>query len=145
MVEKTKSPAKAAVAAVKVTPPASKAKIPAAAKAKAKPVKMVLRAAPKAANITPDVPAVATVTVVAETKPEKHKKPKMIRDSFSMTEGEYSYIATIKARCLKSGVSAKKSEVLRAALKCLISLSDVELTKAITDLDFIKTGRPQKV
>ncbi|OIQ80289.1 hypothetical protein GALL_379660 [mine drainage metagenome] len=79
-----------------------------------------------------------------EVREEKHKKKKMVRDSFTMPESDHAQIAVLKERCLKSGVSAKKSEVLRAALKCLASLSDLELTKSITDLDFIKTGRPAK-
>lgn len=67
-----------------------------------------------------------------------------MRDSFTMPEIDYAHISALKERCLKAGVSAKKSEVLRAALKCLSNLSDKALTKAITDLEAIKTGRPAK-
>ena len=88
--------------------------------------------------------AVPVAAVTTDVKLEKHKKEKMVRDSFTMPGNDYAQLAMIKERCLKSSVNAKKSEVLRAALKCLASLSDIELTKAITDLDFIKTGRPSK-
>ena len=85
------------------------------------------------AALIPDMPALElkTITVdpVAEIssatdlnkgiKQEKHKKPKLVRDSFSMPEADYAQIGALKERCLKAGVSAKKSEVLRAALKCL--------------------------
>ena len=92
----------------------------------------------KAAKTMPAIEA------AKEVKTDKPKKEKMIRDSFTMPANDYVQLALIKERCLQSSVNAKKSEVLRAALKCLASLSDVELTKAITDLDFIKTGRPSK-
>ena len=78
------------------------------------------------------------------SKREKHKKQKMVRDSFTMPESDYAHIAALKDRCLKAGVSAKKSEVLRAALNCLSNLSDQALTKAIADLETIKIGRPAK-
>ena len=68
----------------------------------------------------------------------------MVRDSFTMPQDDYANIATLKERCLKSGVSAKKSEVLRAALKCLDGLSDKDLLNAIASLKAIKTGRPAK-
>ena len=92
----------------------------------------------KAAKVAPTIPSVKDV------KGEKHKKQKMVRDSFTMPESDYARIAALKERCIKAGVSAKRSEVLRAALKCLSNLSDKELTKAITDIEVIKTGRPAK-
>src|ERR1017187_4435057 len=49
-------------------------------------------------------------------KEKKSKKVKMVRDSFTMPQDDYAHIAALKERCLKAGVSAKKSEVLRAAL-----------------------------
>lgn len=67
-----------------------------------------------------------------------------IRDSFTLPESDYAHIAALKERCLKVGVSAKKSEVLRAALNCLSNLSGKALTKAIAELKVIKTGRPAK-
>ena len=115
-------------------------KAPAAKSAKTVVAKVAV-AKVKAAPVAKSTPA----AVVAEVaKVEKHKKIKMVRDSFTMPENDYAQIAAIKDRCLKSSVSVKKSEVLRAALKCLSGLSDLELTKAITDLDIIKTGRPAK-
>ena len=77
-------------------------------------------------------------------KPGKVKKPKLVRDSFIMPEGEYAVIATLKSRCLNSGVPAKKSEILRAAIANLAKLSDTLLLGAIGRLEVIKTGRPAK-
>jgi hypothetical protein len=77
-------------------------------------------------------------------KPGKVKKPKLVRDSFTMPKGEYAVIATLKERCLKSGVAAKKSEILRAAIANLAKMSDTALAGAIRRLEVIKTGRPAK-
>jgi hypothetical protein len=68
----------------------------------------------------------------------------MIRDSFTMPEAEYSLIAAVKKRCLALGVSAKKSEVLRAAIIGFVAQSDAAVTAAVKSLTAIKTGRPPK-
>ncbi|MGA7181630.1 MAG: hypothetical protein WBX11_18885 [Thiobacillaceae bacterium] len=77
-------------------------------------------------------------------KPGKVKKPKLVRDSFTMPKGEYAVIPMLKERCLKAGVPAKKSEILRAAIANLAKLSDASLAAAIQHLDVVKTGRPAK-
>lgn len=88
--------------------------------------------------------AVPVFTQEKPAKAEKPKKPKMVRDSFTMPQEDYATIASIKERCLKAGVSTKKSEVLRAALQRLAALSDASLVKAVNSLEKIKTGRPSK-
>lgn len=77
-------------------------------------------------------------------KPAKAKKAKLVRDSFTMPEAEYAVIAALKKRCLNAGVSAKKSEILRAAVINLSKLSDASVLAAVRRLDVIKTGRPTK-
>lgn len=67
---------------------------------------------------------------------------KVIRDSFTLPSGDYELISTIRQRCLKSAVNATKSEVIRAGLYILQSLSDEELVQAIESLEKVKTGRP---
>jgi len=79
-----------------------------------------------------------------EAKPAKVKKAKLVRDSFTMPESEYAAIAALKERCLSSGVAARKSEILRAALAGLAGLGDAEVVAAIQALAAIKTGRPAK-
>lgn len=61
-----------------------------------------------------------------------------------MPDGEYAQIAALKKRCLDAGVSAKKSEILRAAVANLAKLSDASVVAAIRRLEVIKTGRPTK-
>mgnify|MGYP000692485163 CR=1 FL=1 len=77
-------------------------------------------------------------------KPPKNIKAKLIRDSFTMPEGEYALIANLKKRCLDAGVPAKKSEILRAAVANLAKLSDSSLVATVRRLEAIKTGRPAK-
>jgi hypothetical protein len=61
-----------------------------------------------------------------------------------MPELEYAQIAGLKKRCLDAGISAKKSEILRAAIASLAKLSDTSLLAAVRRLEVIKTGRPAK-
>lgn len=125
--------------------PANRSKAPARAATAKKPV---ARAA--ATRKSPPVKQAASkpAPLVAKTakagKPVKTKKPKLVRDSFTMPEGEYALIATLKKRCLAAGVPAKKSEILRAAVANLAKLSDVSVAAALRRLDVIKTGRPAK-
>ena len=80
----------------------------------------------------------------AEKSVKAAKKPKVVRDSFTMPQSEYQKISQIKALCLKSGLQVKKSEVLRAGVIALCAMSEAQLTKALGSLDKIKTGRPNK-
>ncbi|MHB1215771.1 MAG: hypothetical protein ACYCY9_12370 [Thiobacillus sp.] len=77
-------------------------------------------------------------------KSPKVKKVKLVRDSFTMPEGEYLMLAALKKRCLDSGVAVKKSEILRAAVANMAKLSDAAVVAAVRRLDIIKTGRPAK-
>jgi hypothetical protein len=67
---------------------------------------------------------------------------KVIRDSFTIPGDEYELITQIKKRCMKSGISANKSEVLRAGLAALRDMPDRELAKLFGVLTRVKTGRP---
>lgn len=77
-------------------------------------------------------------------KAKAAKKPKVVRDSFTMPQSEYQKITEIKELCLKAGVQVKKSEVLRAGVIALSAMSEAELILALSALDKIKTGRPNK-
>lgn len=111
---------------------------------------------PKApAKAVKKAPAAAKEKAVEATKSEKAdkaakvkkpapKKPKLVRDSFSIPETDYAQFAALKQRALVAGVDVKKSEILRAALATLATLDDAELVKAIGLVERIKTGRPKK-
>ena len=55
------------------------------------------------------------------------KKIKLVRDSFSLPKAEYATIDALKIRAMTMGVSAKKSELLRAGLMWLNGASDSAL------------------
>lgn len=134
-------PAKPAAAAAKPvritvakmeTPPAKKSAAQAAVRK------------PAPAKIAVDEPAPSAVKNSKAGKPAKAKKSKLVRDSFTMPELEYAQIKALKKRCLDAGISAKKSEILRAAVANLAKLSDTSLLAAVRRLEVIKTGRPAK-
>ena len=110
--------------------PAAKARKPAATKTtrtkRATPAKPVKKSA------APKKPA------------KKHHKQKTIRDSFTMPENDYNFLASLKKKCLAGGVSVKKSELLRAGIQALAGMSLAALKKQLSKLDEIKIGRPAK-
>lgn len=79
-----------------------------------------------------------------EPKPPKVKKPKMVRDSFTIPKDEYAVLDELKQRCVKLAQPSKKSELLRAGIKALAAMSDKNLLTALQTVPPIKTGRPKK-
>lgn len=77
-------------------------------------------------------------------KEVKPKKPKLVRDSFTMPKDEYAALDALKLRAAKLARPAKKSEVLRAGVKALTALSDAAFLAALEVVPAIKTGRPKK-
>lgn len=69
---------------------------------------------------------------------------KVIRDGFTMPAEDYALIAKLRAKSLEAGYEANKSEVLRAGLHALSSLSTTELVQVVEALSKVKTGRPGK-
>ena len=76
-------------------------------------------------------------------KPVKVKKPKLVRDSFTIPKDEYIVIDTLKIRAGKLGQAVKKSELLRAGVKSLAAMSDIQFKAALSNVPTIKTGRPK--
>ena len=89
-----------------------------------------------------DIPSSAEPAKAA--MPAKLRKSRLVRDSFTMPEAEHALIAALKKRCLKIGVAARKSELLRAAIAGLAALDDQAVVAALQRLDVVKTGRPAK-
>ena len=97
-------------------------------------------------------PASAKTRIAEDSKEEKlvkvkkqvPKKPKLVRDSFTIPENDYALFATLKQKALAAGSDVKKAELLRAGLAMLAKLDDAELVKAIGLVERIKTGRPKK-
>lgn len=114
-----------------------------------KPVKAVKAAEPEKA-IKPIRQAKAAKaagkasTVTADAKADKPKKPKLMRDSFTIPKAEYAVIESLKQRAALGGRPAKKSELLRAGLKALAAMDDPGFMAAVGQVPTIKTGRPAK-
>ena len=87
--------------------------------------------------------APAAKTAVA--KPAKEKKPKLVRDSFTFPKAEYEVLEAMKQRAARLKVTVKKTELLRAAIKSLSTLSDAAFVSAVAAVPNLKTGRPAKV
>ena len=127
----------------KASKPAKVAK-PSAAAAATKPAsKAETKKAPAAKPAAPKTPKAAPSEVTKATKDFKAKKPKLVRDSFTIPKDEYAVIEALKQRAATLAQPVKKSELLRAGLKTLAGLSDTALRSALQSVPSIKTGRPK--
>ena len=84
-----------------------------------------------------------SVKVMAE-KTSKQKKPKLVRDSFTIPKAEYLVLDDLKQRAVRTGTPTKKSELLRAGIKALAAMTDAGFKAALSAVPTIKTGRPAK-
>ncbi len=76
------------------------------------------------------------------TKLEKSRKPKLVRDSFTIPKVEYVVLEALKQRATRLNRSVKKSELLRAGIKALAAMHDTAFLTALELVPAIKTGRP---
>jgi len=105
--------------------------------------KLVVRRPLPLAQAIARTAAGAAVHVILD-KPVKAKKPKLVRDSFTIPKLEYSVLDDLKQRAGQLNSPAKKSELLRAGIKALAAMSDAALLLALQAVPAIKTGRPTK-
>ena len=143
-------------AAVKTVAPARPVKAAAAPKPAARPAapaKTPLKAAVKTAaralaggpaRKTPGKAAarVAAPAPVIERAPLHAARPALVRDSFTMPEGEYAVLLAVKQACLRAGIDVKKSELLRIGVALLGQLDVATLQGVLAALPQLKTGRP---
>lgn len=87
-------------------------------------------------------PLSKVLTAAKPDKAAKPKKPKLVRDSFTIPKAEYLVLEGLKQRAAQLTRPAKKSEVLRAGIKALAALSDAAFLMALEQVPAIKTGRP---
>ena len=145
VVKKTPVPTRAASAA-KSTKPALAATLTNATKS-AKVAKAPILAV-KPAIASPTKPtSVAAPSAAAQAKvraTEKIKKPKLVRDSFTMPEAEYAALGEVKKACLKAGFEVKKSELLRIGVALVRKMALAVLKQEVGALAPLKPGRPPK-
>ena len=76
---------------------------------------------------------------ISSTKPQREK---VVRDGFSMPAGDHALIETIQRTAMQAGFHMSKSEIFRAALRVLSTLSAEELQQVYSSLERVKPGRP---
>ena len=135
------APAAQPAKAAKPTKPETAPKAPKASKA-AKPAKKAVAEKAPASKPATATKAASAVKPTKATEP-KGKKPKLVRDSFTIPKDEYAVLDTLKDRATALAHPVKKSELLRAGLKVLAGLSDSALRSALQAVPSIKTGRPK--
>lgn len=125
---------------VKVKPVAPKPPVRKAPAAQAASAARAAPAVPTQKRLPVTTGRVATADL--SPKPEKPKKPKLVRDSFTIPKSEYAVLESLKQRAAKAGALAKKSEILRAGIKALSAMDDAAFRAAMGAVPAIKTGRP---
>ncbi len=120
---------------------AAKAAVKAAVKTPLKAAKKTAAKAPVKASAKPLVKPVAQPKIA---KPVKLKKPKLVRDSFTIPKAEYTVLGDLKQRATKLASAVKKTELIRAGIKALAAMSDAAFQAALKAVPTIKTGRPSK-
>ncbi len=112
---------------------------------KSAPARPRAKAAPAAPARTarPSAKAAAPAPSAAD-KTDKPRKPKLVRDSFTIPKAEYGAIDRLKTRAAQAGHPAKKSELLRAGLMALEAMGNPAFLAALKAVPAIKTGRPAK-
>ena len=138
----TRTPAEPKVAAK----PARKTKqdTPAAAAKPASTTKKPAVSSEKKAASATKTAAKPVAAKSVESKAEKAKKPKMVRDSFTIPKPEYDVLDVLKLRAAKLGSPVKKTELIRAGIKAIAALSDAAFQQTLQAVPSLKTGRPAK-
>jgi hypothetical protein len=111
-----------------------------AARPAAKPAAKKLAPGAKVA-VAPKSPALAKLAKAG--KPAEIKKPKLVRDSFTMPQIDHDLIKQCKKMAVAKGRETKKSEVVRAAIHCFAALSMPQQLAAYAALQAIPLGRPK--
>ena len=117
-------------------------KIAIAPKAISKP-----RVATPAKKVAVKLPAKVPAKVLPAAtvaKPDKLKKTKMVRDSFTMPKAEFAVLDLLKSRAANLKTPTKKTELIRAGIKTLAAMSDAAFLAAVAAVPNLKTGRPAK-
>ena len=145
-----------------------KSSIPTAIPTEAKPISKVsaseaVQTKSKSAEASPDKAASKKITrvkpvtqktaakrplskVPVSAKPAeksvKAKKPKLVRDSFTIPKTEFAVLEELKQRAANLARAVKKSELIRAGIKALSAMSNAAFLTALNQVPTIKTGRP---
>lgn len=122
--------------------PTQKAAAKPSAKAPIKAAVKIVEKAPAKAPMPKKAAAEKSLSRPAAKKIAKQKNPKLVRDSFTIPKAEYGVLEELKQRAAQLARPVKKSELLRASIKVLASMSSAAFLTALNQVPTIKTGRP---
>lgn len=118
-------------------------KRPSVAIKKLTPIDKTIATKPAAKKVDIQAPAKPTAAQVGKPAIKKIKKPKLVRDSFTMPKDEYVALQKLKERAIAKGTAVKKGELLRAGLLALTTMSDSVFLATLAAIPTLKTGRPK--
>lgn len=151
MAKTTSTTGKATASASQPTPrkaattkPAAKSAAKTSAKTAGKVVPAKAAKAIKPVKTEKPAKTVKPASAAPKAAAEKTKKPKLVRDSFTMPDNEYALIAQVKKACVGAGFEIKKSELLRIGIALLAKMDPKALQQAQQALAQLKAGRPKK-
>jgi hypothetical protein len=90
-------------------------------------------------------PVAASVPVSRSTKKESIGDSAIIRETFSMPPSDSDLIDQLRQRSAAQGLMLNRSEILRAGLAALSTLSDAKLVEIGNRVPKMKTGRPKSI
>lgn len=79
-----------------------------------------------------------------KAKKENNSEIEIVRDGLLIPKDELEAIVALRGRAFSLGIEANKTEVYRAGLQALASLSDAQFKKTFSGLQKVKTGRKPK-
>ena len=99
------------------------------------------RKMPKARDIATQPAGTSKAMAKAAVAPKV--KSKLVRDSFTIPKAEYQVLDLLKLRAVNLKRPTKKSELLRAGIALLHTLSDSAFLGALNKIPSLRTGRPK--
>lgn len=145
---------------VRTAEPAPEAALPAAGRAPAVKTQAVKKQAVKKQAVKKVAPArpparsridpattqvtLGTAAITLTEANETVRKPRAVRDSFTMTEAEYALLGELKQACLAAEYEVKKSELVRVGIALVAQLDIVALKDLLVSLSPVKPRRAKK-
>ncbi len=86
----------------------------------------------------------ASKSIDLPTPLKKQKKPKLVRDSFTIPADEYQILSVVKKQLTSEGLEVRKTEIVRIGLQLVSKLKTVSLKRRLNSLQKLKVGRPNK-
>ena len=81
---------------------------------------------------------------MSSSRGKNTNKSKLVRETYSMPVSDVHLIDKIRDRNPALTARSTKSEIIRAGIHALCSMSDSDLEYTLTQVERLKTGRPQK-